>query len=200
MRIANQRRRAGSYGEEPYEAAADAGGLDPARVAALEAAEEMVLSIASDGYGKRTSAYEYRITSRGGKGIDNMDLSRGPDAETATVVAAFRVRPTDQIMLVTNAGQVIRIPVEGISIYRRTTRGVRVFTVTEETRVISVTRLREADGDGSQGPEGENGDGPQVEGEADPSGSGAAAPDEAAAPDDAPDRTRPPLTPDGGTP
>jgi DNA gyrase subunit A len=178
LRIANQRRRAGGEIDEIAEAA-EAAGLAEERVAALEAAEEMVLSIASDGYGTRTSAYEYRITSRGGKGIDNMDLGRG-SAEQATVVAAFRVRPTDQIMLVTNAGQVIRIPVDGISIYRRSTRGVRVFSVTEETRVISVTRLREAE-DEEEEEAAENG-GTEAGGE----GPGPEAPPDGADPDQSP--------------
>jgi DNA gyrase subunit A len=178
LRIANQRRHAGGEIDEIAEAA-EAAGLAEERVAALEAAEEMVLSIASDGYGKRTSAYEYRITSRGGKGIDNMDLGRG-SAEQATVVAAFRVRPTDQIMLVTNAGQVIRIPVDGISIYRRSTRGVRVFSVTEETRVISVTRLREAE-DEEEEEAAENG-GTEAGGE----GPGPEAPPDGADPDQSP--------------
>jgi DNA gyrase subunit A len=99
--------------------------------------EEIVLTVASSGFGKRTSAYDYRITARGGKGIDLMDLGRG-DAE---VVAAFPVRESDQVMLVTDGGQLIRIAIHDIRMAGRTTRGVKLFSVGEGERVVSVTRI-----------------------------------------------------------
>jgi len=101
--------------------------------------EQFVLSVTEKGYGVRTSAYDYRITGRGGQGIDNMDLSRRHDA----IVAVFPVGHNDQVMLVTDGGMVIRIPVDGIRIARRRSQGVVVFKVGEGERVVSVARLPE---------------------------------------------------------
>jgi len=118
--------------------------LPPERLTELESAEEFILSVADDGFGKRSSAYEYRITNRGGKGIDNLDLGRGNGRDSqAEVVAAFPVQAQDQVMLVTNGGQLIRLPVADIRIAGRTTRGVTLFRVSEDERVVSVTRLAE---------------------------------------------------------
>ena len=100
--------------------------------------EQFVLTVTSDGFGKRTSAYEYRITRRGGKGVINIDISRG-----AQVVAAFPIASTDHIMLVTDNGQLIRCPVDDIRIAGRNTLGVRVFRLPDDTRVVSVARLAE---------------------------------------------------------
>ncbi len=139
LRWAGARRRAGEG-----EPAAGEPGLPPERLAALAETEEFILSVADDGFGKRSSAYEYRITNRGGKGIDNLDLdrsnSRGAGAE---VVAAFPILDQEQVMLVTDGGQLIRLPVTDIRIAGRTTRGVTLFRVNEDERVVSVTRLAE---------------------------------------------------------
>ncbi|MSO70165.1 MAG: DNA gyrase subunit A [Alphaproteobacteria bacterium] len=109
--------------------------------------EQFVLSITSDGFGKRTSAYEYRITGRGGKGLINIDTSRG-----AEVVAAFPITATEQIMLVTDRGQLIRCPVDDIRIAGRNTRGVRVFRLPAYARVVSVARLAEdSEGEATDG-------------------------------------------------
>ncbi len=118
----------------------------------LAAREELLLTVTEKGFGVRTSAYDYRITGRGGQGIENMNLSRRQDA----VVAAFPVNRHDQIILVTNTGMVIRVPVEGISIKRRRTGGVVVFKVGEGERVVSVAHLAEngaaeEDGEAQQG-------------------------------------------------
>jgi DNA gyrase subunit A len=118
----------------------------------LAAREEFVLSVTQRGFGVRSSAYDYRITGRGGQGVNNMDLSRRRDA----IVAVFPVGHNDQIMLVTDAGTVIRIPVHDIRIARRGSAGVVVFRVDEEERVVSVARLPEVaeeNGDGSNGGE-----------------------------------------------
>ena len=80
----------------------------------MHAVEEFVLSVSDDGLGKRTSAYEYRITGRGGIGIVNMDLDR--DNGEARVVGTFPVRADDELILVTNGGQIIRVPVDGIGV------------------------------------------------------------------------------------
>ncbi len=117
--------------------------LDPGRAEELAGKEQFILAIAEDGLGKRSSAYEYRITARGGKGIDNLDLSRGRKGSDSRVVAAFPVEQEDQIMLVSDGGQIIRVGVEDISLQRRATRGVRIFHVAEDERVVSVTRLED---------------------------------------------------------
>ena len=94
------------------------------------------MTVANDGYGKRTSAYDYRVTKRGGKGIDLMDLM-----PKSGVVAAFPVDDTDGLVLVTDGGQLIRVPVEDIRIARRSTRGVRLFSLGEGERVVSVSSI-----------------------------------------------------------
>ena len=126
------------------------------RIADLAAHDQLILSVAEDGLGKRSSAYDYRLTRRGGKGIDNMDLKRGKGAAESRVVAAFPVEADDQVMLVTDGGQTIRSPVHDIRIAGRTTRGVTLFDVAEDERVVSVTRLgdlAETGGNGEAGPE-----------------------------------------------
>jgi DNA gyrase subunit A len=136
----------------------DAAALTPERFAELAAREEFILTVASLGLGKRSSAYDYRITARGGKGIDLMDLGRAHDAKpAATVVAAFPVRDSDQVVLVTQGGQLIRCPINDVRVAGRTTRGVRLFTVEADERVVSVTRIGEDEagsdesGNGSEG-------------------------------------------------
>jgi DNA gyrase subunit A len=113
------------------------------RIAELEQQEEMILSVADDGFGKLTPAYEYRVTNRGGQGIANMDLAR--NGVQREVVAAFSVDLGDQLMLVTDGGQLIRCPVEGIRVAGRNTRGVRLLRVADGERVVSVARLAERD-------------------------------------------------------
>jgi len=117
------------------------------RFAEFEAAEEFILSVTENGFGKRTSAYEYRVTGRGGQGIINIDTSE----RNGRVVATFPVAASDQIMLVTDGGQLIRCPVDDIRIASRSTQGVTLFKVDEDERVVSVARL------GDVGDNGENG-------------------------------------------
>ena len=107
------------------------------RLAELDAHQQLILSVTANGYGKRTSAYEYRVTNRGGQGIINIETSK----RNGPVVAAFPVADEDQLMLVTDGGQVIRIPVDDIRIASRNTQGVRLFDVAEEEHVVSVARL-----------------------------------------------------------
>jgi DNA gyrase subunit A len=99
--------------------------------------EQFLLSVTEKGFGVRSSAYDYRITGRGGQGINNMDLTRRRDA----VVAVFPVGNNDQIMLVTDAGMVIRCPVSDIRIARRGSAGVVIFRIGDGERVVSVARL-----------------------------------------------------------
>jgi DNA gyrase subunit A len=110
------------------------------RLAELDAHQQLILSVTENGYGKRTSAYEYRVTNRGGQGIINILTSR----RNGPVVAAFAVAEDDQLMLVTDRGQVIRIPVDGIRIAGRNTQGVTLFDVAEGEHVVSVARLAAA--------------------------------------------------------
>ncbi|HJS31427.1 MAG TPA: DNA gyrase subunit A [Alphaproteobacteria bacterium] len=119
--------------------------LSEERYIEMERHEEFLLSVTSKGYGKRTSAYEYRVTGRGGQGIANIETTE----RNGKVVASFPVRDKDQIMLVTNSGQLIRTPVNDIRIAGRKTQGVTLFKVEEGERVVSVTRLGEEDDAGA---------------------------------------------------
>src|SRR5262249_14433578 len=125
--------------EETAETAGAGIELGEQRYVEMSAAEQFVLTISDRGYGKRTSSYEYRTTGRGGKGIVAMALT----AKTGRVVASFPVEEADQIMLVTDGGQLIRTRVDGIRIAGRSTQGVIVFNTAEGERVVSVERLTE---------------------------------------------------------
>jgi DNA gyrase subunit A len=161
LRLAAQRRR--GAGEEidasgdiaePEEGEENGNGdasISEEQFADLAAREEFLLSVTEKGFGVRSSAYDYRITGRGGQGIENMNLARRRDA----IVAVFPVGARDQIILVTNTGMVMRLPVEGISIKRRRSQGVVVFKVGEGERVVSVAHLAEA-GENGAGEEGED--------------------------------------------
>ena len=122
------------------ESAAPTTTLSPERFGELQEKEEFVLTVSSSGFGKRTSAYEYRVTGRGGKGVELMNMSKG-----GQVVAAFPVLQSDQIMLVTDGGTLIRCPVDGVRIAGRATRGVRIVNVSEGERVVSAVRIGEDD-------------------------------------------------------
>ncbi len=128
------------------EEAAVSATLSDERFKELQAKEEFVLTVASSGFGKRTSAYEYRVTGRGGKGVELMSLARGGE-----VVAAFPVRDSDEVMLVTDGGTLIRCPVDGIRIVGRATRGVRIVNVSEGERVVSAVRIGEDDAGNGNG-------------------------------------------------
>ena len=159
LRMAKRRRgedtepEAPASGEAP-EPAVPAVTLSEERYSAFAVQEEFILSVTARGFGKRTSAYEYRITNRGGQGIANIETSE----RNGAVVASFPVRHEDQIMLVTNRGQLIRTPVDDIRIARRSTQGVTLFRVEDGERVMSVTRLGdENDTEGAPGNGGEGG-------------------------------------------
>ena len=131
IRHANARRRTEGDGGVPEN------GLSPETIARFEAAEEFILSITENGYGKRTSSYQYRTTGRGGQGIVNIETSlrNGP------VVATFPVEAADEIMLVSGAGTLIRSPVADIRIAGRNTQGVKLFNTAEGERVVSAARF-----------------------------------------------------------
>ncbi len=134
--------------ETEEEGAATNGTLSPERYAEMSAAEEVILTLSRNGYGKRSSAYEYRITGRGGKGIVAMAVNE----RNGKLVAAFPVEDSDQIMLVTDGGQLIRCPVTGIGVKGRGTQGVIVFDTHESETVVSVERISDVGED-------ENGEG-----------------------------------------
>jgi DNA gyrase subunit A len=158
--LKQRRALAGEAGEEPGQAESDAeadgengngngngngGGngstLAPERFAAMQAGEQVILTVSENGYGKRTVSYEYRVTGRGGKGIVAMAVN----ARNGALVASFPVQNTDEIMLVTDGGQLIRVPVEGIRVAGRGTQGVIVFHTAAEERVVAVDRISETE-------------------------------------------------------
>jgi len=122
--------------------------LSAARYAELSASEQLVLTVSERGFGKRSSSYDYRITGRGGKGIVAMIVNdrNGP------LVASFPVEKSDQIMLVTDAGKLIRVPIDDVRIAGRNTQGVRIFKTEDDEKVVSVERVPE-DGNGESAPE-----------------------------------------------
>lgn len=107
----------------------------------MAAQEEFILTVTRKGYGKRTSAYEYRVTKRGGQGVTAIATSK----RNGNVVAAFPVKEDDQAMMITDAGKVIRIPVDGIRIAGRATQGVTLFDTDEKENVTSVAHLPQDD-------------------------------------------------------
>ncbi|RRY10156.1 DNA gyrase subunit A [Brucella anthropi] len=119
----------------------------------LKAREETVLTVSEYGYGKRSSSYEFRVSGRGGKGIRATDTSKTD--EIGKLVALFPVEASDQILLVSDGGQLIRVPVDGIRIAGRSTKGVTIFNTADGEKVVSVERISEADSDEENGSEGE---------------------------------------------
>jgi DNA gyrase subunit A len=147
--------RRAATGEEvdPVEPAAEADEADvldsltSERYADMSAAEQFVLTISENGFGKRTSSFEYRTTGRGGKGIVAMSVN----SRNGKLVASFPVEDSDQIMLVTDKGQLIRCPVEGIRVAGRSTQGVIVFDTAEDEHVVSVEHIGEDAENGNGG-------------------------------------------------
>jgi len=119
------------------------------RIAELGAAEEFVLTVSSEGFGKRTSAYDYRRTGRGGQGLIAHDLTK----RGGRLVASFPVEESDEILLVSDQGQLIRVPVAQVRIAGRNTQGVTIFRKADDEHVVSVERL---EGDGEGGEDGED--------------------------------------------
>jgi DNA gyrase subunit A len=143
LKVASLKRRGASEDEaEPQaEAAGDADeyvedvALSEERIAELELAEEFLLTLTDAGFGKRSSAYEYRVTGRGGQGIANMTLGK---RNGANVVATFPVRPGDDVMLVTDAGRLIRVPADQVRITGRMGMGVTLLRLNNGEHVTSV--------------------------------------------------------------
>jgi DNA gyrase subunit A len=159
IRNAAQRRRTNGNGAEEVEVApvsAEEGEeegvveitLSPERAQALEEQEEIILTITDGGFGKRSLAYDYRITGRGGQGLENMVFSRRTGRE---VVATFPVRPGDDVMLVTDTGRLIRLPADQVRLTRRRGLGVMMLRLNEGERVMSCFPV--VDDQGEAGPD-----------------------------------------------
>ncbi len=141
---ANRRLGNSEYTDRPeekvrYEVSAEK--LQEDKFRSMAESEEFILTITEDGFGRRVSAYEFRISGRSGQGIRSIDLSRNKGS--SSIIASFPVLNDDQIVMVTDGGQLIRCPVKDISFMGRTTRGVTLFKTTEDEHVVSVTRLRD---------------------------------------------------------
>ncbi|MBB4000592.1 DNA gyrase subunit A [Aureimonas pseudogalii] len=136
-----RKRRAveGEVAEELDEDLQEDVSLDSERYAYLGAREEFVLTLSEFGFGKRSSSYDFRTSGRGGKGIRATDIARSGDI--GQLVAGFPVEPGDQILLISDRGQMIRVPVEGIRIAGRATKGVTIFNTADGERVVSVERI-----------------------------------------------------------
>jgi DNA gyrase subunit A len=122
--------------------------MDAERFAELAAREQFILTVCANGYGKMSSAYEYRRTGRGGQGITNIDnIGRnGP------VVASFPASRADQLMLVTDQAKLIRLGLESLRVIGRGSAGVRLFNVADEEHVVSAVRLADtAEAEGNEG-------------------------------------------------
>ncbi|MEO9458945.1 MAG: DNA gyrase subunit A [Lentilitoribacter sp.] len=119
----------------------------------MKAREQFVLTVSAKGYGKRSSSYEFRTSGRGGKGIRATDT--GKTATIGKLVATFPVEDDNQIMLVSDGGQVIRVPVDGIRMAGRATKGVTIFSTAKNENVVSVDRISEPSDDGEDEIDGE---------------------------------------------
>ncbi|MDQ0999036.1 DNA gyrase subunit A [Phyllobacterium ifriqiyense] len=117
--------------------------LSAERYAELRDREQTVLTVSEFGYGKRSSSYEFRVSGRGGKGIRATDTSKTD--EIGKLVALFPIAAADQILLVSDRGQLIRVPVNGIRIAGRSTKGVTIFNTADGEKVVSVERISETE-------------------------------------------------------
>ena len=118
--------------------------INEERLGFLQANEQFLLTLANDGFGKRSSSYDYRCMNRGGQGVSAQDLSRKKGEDDAQLVRSFTIADEDQLMIVTDGGQLIRCPVKNIRIVGRSSRGVTVIRVKDTEKVVSVERIEES--------------------------------------------------------
>ena len=160
LRMANAKRRSNGNGEDEAETAADSDepvadvALDDVRFEAFAAKEEFLLTVTTAGFGKRSSAYEYRVSGRGGQGIANITLG---SRNGMAVAASFPVRPGDDVMLVTDAGRLIRVPADQVRVTGRQAMGVTLFRVDADEHVTSVFPVVEEEPDEDAGEDVPNG-------------------------------------------
>jgi len=140
--------------------------LTTERYAELSAAEQFILTVSVNGYGKRSSAYEYRTSGRGGKGIIGMVVNE----RNGALIGSFPVEDNDEIMLVTDAGKLIRTPIDTVRIAGRSTQGVTIFNTADDEHVVSVEHIPDSGED--EGEEGDDGEGTSPDGEGPTSGDG----------------------------
>ncbi|QCO04279.1 DNA gyrase subunit A [Azospirillum argentinense] len=171
----------GEAAPEADEVSTESVTLSTERYEELKGLEQYVLTVTERGYGKRTSSYEYRVTGRGGQGIWNMEMGE----RNGSIVAAFPVEDSHQVMMVTNGGQVIRMPIHDVRIAGRKTLGVTLFRVGADERVVSVASIAEDEDTNGNGTNGNGGD-PNG---GDPNGGGTASVDDAAGNEAAPGDT-----------
>ena len=133
-------------GEELEDHTGPVAQLSGERYAQMAEAEQFILTVSANGYGKRSSSYEYRVTGRGGKGIVAMIVNK----RNGNLVASFPVEESDEIMLVSDGGQLIRCPVHDIRIAGRATQGVTIFDTAEDEHVVSVEHIPE-EAEGAEG-------------------------------------------------
>src|SRR3569832_2825308 len=149
LKQANAARRAAGEEEASTEEAPDAeegveaATLSAERYAQLGSREQFVLAVSANGFGKRSSSYEYRVTGRGGSGI----VAIGMGKKNAAVIASFPVEESDDLKQISDAGQTIRVAVGGISIQGRAAQGVTVFRLDEGERCVSVERIADVGGE-----------------------------------------------------
>jgi DNA gyrase subunit A len=145
MKHANAMRRAlGDETEDDTDDTTIETALDAERLGFLQANEQFLLTLADDGLGKRSSSYDYRCMNRGGQGVTAQNLERGK-ADDAKLVRSMSIEDDNQLMIVTDGGQLIRCPVKNISIVSRSARGVTVIRVKNDERVVSVGRIEESE-------------------------------------------------------
>ncbi|MFC4625037.1 DNA gyrase subunit A [Daeguia caeni] len=147
-----ERRAQGSDADDIVVVGEDVGAeteLSEERYQELKAREQTVLTVSEYGYGKRSSSYEFRISGRGGKGIRATDTSKTD--EIGKLVALFPVEASDQILLVSDGGQLIRVRVDDIRLAGRSTKGVTIFNMADGEKVVSVERISESDNDDEDG-------------------------------------------------
>jgi DNA gyrase subunit A len=118
--------------------------LSPERMAEMAEREQFILTVCANGYGKRSSAYEYRRTNRGGQGITNIDNI----GRNGLVVASFPATDVQQLMLVTDQAKMIRMAIGGMRVIGRNTGGVRLFNVADDEHVVSAALINESDDEG----------------------------------------------------
>ena len=114
-------------------------GREPEKFAGMQAKEQFVLTVSEKGFGKRSSSYEFRTSGRGGKGIVAMIVND----RNGRLIGSFPIAVNDQIMLVTDGGQLIRCPVHDVRVAGRNTQGVRIFKTDGTEKVVSVERITE---------------------------------------------------------
>ena len=127
--------------------------LDDAKMAELAAREEFILTISENGFGKRTSSYEYRLTHRGGGGFTNIKLG----GKNTAVAGSFPVAPDNDVIMVTDGGKIIRTPASDIRIAGRSTAGVTLFRTAENEKVMSAISIESDGADETENQEENNG-------------------------------------------